>query len=313
MGHAAAPRRRALAALFLLLAGCSGPLLDRPSAARRTELFLPPLVTVAESPDGSSWSWSALFWLLGAEGEATRRHARALPLWWHDSEPPYLEQTLLFPLWYQRRSTDSQAWFASLLYGRIEGPELRSDYVLPPVFWMERAHDGSYRRSSLLLAWDETRRGAQYDVSAVTLLGLATLLRWQGGLPPQGEAVGAEGRDSSRRVELADVLGLVTLGGWDDVGDRRDLRLLTLFSNERWSLVRSWRGRGADPFVREWLFPLYVRVDDGTEGWRYFGPLWGGWHDAGGSTDWWAAGLLSRSRGPEGTTWRVLGLPVAGG
>lgn len=313
MGLAAAPRRWGLAALFLLLAGCTGPLLDRPSAARRTEVFLPPLVSVDRSPDGSSWSWSALFWLAGAEAEASRRHARALPLWWHDSEPPYVEQTLLFPLWYQRSSPDSQAWFASLLYGRIEGPELRSDYVLPPVFWMERARDGSYRRSSLLLAWDETRRGAQSDVSVVTLLGLATLLHWQGGLPPQGEAVGAEGRAASRRVELADVLGLVTLGAWDDVGDRRDLRLLTLASNERWSLFRSWRGRGADPFVREWLFPLYARVDDGPQGWSYVGPLWGGWHDDSGRTDWWALGLLSRRSGPDGTTWRVLGLPVAGG
>jgi len=312
VSHPLLPRRTALGALFLLLAGCAGPLLDRPSAQRRHDVFLPPLVTADSSPDGSSWSWSALFWLAGQEAEATRRHTRVLPFWWHDSEPPYVEQTLLFPLWYSRESRDSQAWFASLLYGRSVGPEMRSDYVLPPVYWIERAHDGSYRRSSLLLAYDETRHGGQRDVSVVTLLGLATLLRWQGGLPPAGEAVGAEGRSASSRGWFADLFGIVTLAGWDGAGDRRDLRLLTLFSNERWSLARSWRGRGDDPFVREWLFPVYASVQDADRGWSYVGPLWGGWHEGARRTDWWALGLLARHTAPEGVTWRVLGLPVLG-
>jgi hypothetical protein len=312
VSHPVPMRRMALCALVLSLAGCTGPLLDRPSAQRQHDLFLPPLVSVDSSPDGTSWSWSALFWLLGQEAEADRRHARALPFWWHDSEPPYLEQTLLFPLWFSRETHDSHTWFVSLLYGRVVGPETRTDYVLPPIYWVERAHDGSYRRSSLLLAWDESRRGEQREVSVLTLLGLATLLHWQGGLPPEGEAVGAEGRSSSRRIRFADVLGLVTLAAWDDAGDRRDVRLATLFSNERWSLFRSWRGRGDDPFVREWLFPLYINVQDADRGWSYVGPLWGGWREGEARTDWWALGLLARNTAPEGVTWRVLGLPVVG-
>jgi len=299
-------------ALLALLAACTGPLLDQPGKLRQHELFLPPLVTVAESPDGSSWSWDALFWLAGQDVEGDRRHARALPLWWHDSEPPYANQTLLFPLWYSRDSADSRTRFWSLAYGYVEGRETSSRYVLPPLFWIEDAHDGSYHRSSLLLAWDELRRGEQRDVRIVTLLGLATGLRVQSGLPAAGEAVGDLGRTSSRRVSALELLGLVGAFGWDDAGDRRDVRVLTLLSSERLSLFRSWRGRGDDPFVREWLFPLYMNVQDAAGGWSYVGPLWGAWSDGERRTDWWALGLLARTRAPEGDTWRVLGLPVAG-
>ncbi|MBM3985486.1 MAG: hypothetical protein FJ296_07345 [Planctomycetes bacterium] len=305
-------RRSAALALLALLAGCTGPLLDQPGKQRRNEVVLPPLFWSDESPDGSSWSWDALFWLVGRDVEGERRHARALPLWWHDSEAPYVSRTLVFPLWYERESADTHTRFWSLLYGRMDGPETTTHYVLPPLFWMEDAHDGSYHRSGLLLAWDEMRRGAQRDVTVVSLLGLATGLRVQSGLPPEGEAVGDLGRASSRRVSALELLGLVSAFGWDDVGDRRDIRVLTLLSSEPLSLFRSWRGRGEDPFVREWLFPLYMNRQDADGGWSYVGPLWGEWSAGERRTDWWALGLLARTRAPEGDTWRVLGLPVWG-
>ncbi len=294
-----------------MAAGCTGPLLDSPEKQRRHTLFLPPLFTASASEDGSSRDWNALLWLVGQDVESSRRHSRALPFWWHDSEPPYLETTLVFPLWFERSTPDTTTRFFSLLYGYVDGPELRTDYILPPVFYVERAHDGSYRRSGLLLLWDERRHGPLYDFTFITLLGLVTGVRVQTGLPPDGENVPALGRSSSRRIEVVDILGIVSLFGWDDVGDRRDIRLLTLLSSEKLSLFRSWRGRGDDPFVREWLFPVYMNVQDPDAGWAYAGPLWGEWHDGETRTDWWLLGLLARNQAPEGDTWRVLGIPVS--
>jgi hypothetical protein len=303
---------RMLPAVLLVLAGCTGPLLDQPGQQREHDLFLPPLVTVSSSPDGSSWDWNALIWLVGQDVESERRHTRVLPFWWSSSAPPYSETTLLFPLWFQRTTAVSTTRFYSLLYGYVDGPELRTDYFLPPIFWVERSHDGNLRHSSLLFVWDEKREGPQHQLTVIPLLGLAHLLRLERGLPADGEQVPALGRDSSRRFELVNILGLVSAFGWDDVGDRRDIRLLTILSSEKLSLFRSWRGRGDDPFVREWLFPLYMNVQDEAEGWAYAGPLWGEWHDGSSRTDWWALGLLARNRSSAGETWRVLGLPVVG-
>jgi hypothetical protein len=149
----------------------------------------------------------------------------------------------------------------------------------------------------------------------LSLLGLATVAEWQAGLPAEGVEVPALGRDSSGRVKAVDVLGIVTLFGYDDVGDRREVRLGTLFSNEPMSLFRSWRSRAPDdPFVREWLFPLYMNCYDTTgSGFDFVGPLWGAWTDADeqSQTDWWALGLLARTRDPAETVWRVLGIPVS--
>jgi len=303
-----APRR--LLVLLLLLGGCTSPLLDSPSKQRQTKFFLPPVLTVGVSPDGTSWDWNALMWLAGQDVESDRRHSRLLPIWWHDSEPPYLETTLLFPLWFERKTPDTTTRFFSLLYGYVDGPELRTDYVLPPIFWTEHSHDGSYRQTGVFLLWNDKRQGEQYEFTFLTLLGLVTGLHVETGLPPGGENVPDLGRTSSRKIELLDILGIVTAFGYDDVGDRRDIRLLTLFSSEKLSLIRSWRGRGDDPFVREWVFPVYMNIQDPGSGWEYVGPLWGEWHDDAARTDWWLLGLLAHTTAPEGDTWRVLGLPI---
>ncbi|MFT7462407.1 MAG: hypothetical protein ACI9EF_000747, partial [Pseudohongiellaceae bacterium] len=110
-----------------------------------------------------------------------------------------------------------------------------------------------------------------------------------------------------------DLLGIVQLFGYDDVGDRREVRAFTLFSDEVLSLFRSWRGRSdEDPFVREWLFPVYFNVADAESSWFAAGPLWGHFEDRVEETEthWWLLGLLSRSAAPEGNTWRLLGLPI---
>ena len=310
MAATSRPRRPLALAALLLLAGCTSPLLDQPSKARQHSVFLPPLLTVSSSPDGTSHQWSALIWLVGQDVESQRRHSRALPIWWHDSEPPYLETTLLFPLWFERKAQDSTTRFYSLLYGYVDTPELYTGYVLPPLLWWEYSKDGTYRQSGVFLLWNDERQGEQYEFTLLTLLGLATGVHVQLGLPPEGETVPALGRTSSRRIEALDILGIVTAFGYDDVGDRRDIRLLTLLSSDTLSLFRSWRGRGDDPFVREWLFPVYMNVQDPGEGWKYVGPLWGEWHGGGERTDWWLLGLLSRHEAPEGNTWRILGLPV---
>ena len=57
-------RPLALLALLALLVGCTGPLLDQPDKARRRQLFLPPLYSSSSSPDGTSYDWSAMFWLV---------------------------------------------------------------------------------------------------------------------------------------------------------------------------------------------------------------------------------------------------------
>jgi hypothetical protein len=307
-------RAALLALAALLLPSCRTPVLDGPGQVRETQLFLPPLFTSSASPDGTSSEWSALLWLAGREREAEHRHSRLLPFWWHDEDPPYGENTLLFPLWYSKDSEWETTRFWSLLYGYQDNPRMRSDYVLLPLFYSQRSKDSDYHRSGFLFLYDWRHDGPTDDVILVTLLGLATLVKVESGRPADGVNVPALGRSSSRRIEIANLFNLVTLFGYDDVGDRREVRALTLLGSEMLSPLRSWRGRGDDPFVREWLFPLYMNVQDAEDGWYYVGPLWGGMRDESEqrTTSWWLAGLLARTRTPEGDTWRVLGIPVSG-
>jgi hypothetical protein len=302
-----------LLGLAALVPACRTPLLDGPGQVRESRVFLPPLFTSSESPDGTSAEWNALFWLAGQEREAARRHSRLLPFWWHDEDPPYGRNTLLFPLWYSRDSSAETTRFWSLLYGYRDTPEMRTDWVLLPLFYSQRSKVTDFHRSGLVLLYDWRHDGATDDVVLVTLLGLATLLKVESGRPADGETVPALGRESSRRFEVANLFNLITLFGYDDVGDRREIRALTLFGSEMLSPLRSWRGRGDDPFVREWLFPLYMNVQDESDGWCYVGPLWGQLRDdlAGRTTDWWLAGLLARTTAPEGDTWRLAGIPVS--
>jgi hypothetical protein len=311
--------RCALGALGLLagaagLGACSGPLLDSPSQVRHHDLFLPPLVTVSSSEDGSSYQWSALLWLVGHEVEGTRTHTRVLPFWWQDDEPPYEENTLLFPLYYSRQSEVEDTRFFTPIYGWVERGELRADYVLGPILWREYSRTADYWRTSILFLYDWKHEGEQNDISVLSFFGLVSAFSMQNGRPPEGETVPALGREHSRRFEIANIFGLVTAFGYDDIGDRREIRALTLLSSELLSPVRSWRGRGDDPFVREWVLPVYMNAhnDDGS-GWFALGPLWGEIDDtsAGTATDWWLAGLLSRTEAKEGNTWRVAGIAVS--
>jgi hypothetical protein len=303
--------RLLFAPALLLLAACTGPFLDQPSKVRQARFVAPPIYSRYSSDDGSSYEWNALFWLVGADVESGRHQSRALPIWWHNDEGPYVQTTLLFPLWYSRTTEDSDIRFYSLLYGSSITPEGRTDYVLPPIFWNQFSEDGSHHETFLLFVFKHERWDEQRTLTLVSLLGLASLLTVETGYPPEGETVPALGRESSRRIWGPEALGLVSLFAYDDIGDRRDMRLLTLFSSEKLSLFRSWRGRGDDPFVREWLFPLYMNVQDEGSGWDYVGPLWGGWHDEEGTTSWWLLGLVSRREEAAGNTWRVLGIPVS--
>ncbi len=305
-------------ALLLLgcLAACQGPLLDQPSKLRETQVFVPPLYTSAASPDGTSWSWDALFWLFGASAEGGRSHARALPFYWRGSDAPFSESSLWFPFYYGRTTPTSKTRFYSLLYGFDDGEYLHTDYVPLLLSYRQVSKTRDAWRSGVGsgLLYDWRHEGPRDDVVLFSLFGLATVLRMEVGYPADGETVPALGRTSSRRVSVGDVLGLVTLFGYDDVGDRREWRVLTLFSNEVMSPIRSWRSRGDDPFVREWLFPLYMNVQDDDGGFSYVGPLWGSFDDRieGTHTDWWALGLLSRKQSPDGSSWRLLGIPLGG-
>jgi hypothetical protein len=310
--HRAPRAPRALLLLLALLPACTGPLLDEPAKVRRTQIFLPPVLTYNRSDDGTSYDWSALIWLVGHERESERTHTRILPFWWHDDEPPYSSSTLLFPLYYERESAGETTRFFSLLYGYQDLGDLQRQYVIPPLFYREASRTQDYHRSGFLILYDWKHDDGQDDIVLLSLFGLITAVHVERGLPADGETVPALGRSSSRRMELANILGFVSLFGYDDVGDRREIRAFTLFSSEVLSPIRSWRGRGDDPFVREWLVPFYMNAQNRDGGWYAVGPLWGEWHDtvASTSTNWFLGGLLARSTAPEGNTWRVLGIPV---
>ncbi len=303
-----------LAAAGVLLPACRTPVLDGPGQVRESRVYLPPLFTSSESSDGTSGEWNALVWLVGQEHEGAHTHSRLLPFWWHDDNPPYSENTLLFPLWYSRHSAYEETRFWSLLYGYQDNPEMRTDYVLLPLFYNQRSKISDFHRSGIILLYDWRHDGPADDVVFLTLFGLATLLKVEVGRPADGETVPALGRSSSRRIEVANLFNIITLFGYDDVGDRREVRAFTFLGSEMLSPLRSWRGRGDDPFVREWIFPLYMNIQDASDGWYYVGPLWGQVRDDAEqrTTDWWLAGLLARTTAPEGDTWRVLGIPVSG-
>lgn len=313
---------RALVLLAASALGGCATLSDQPDAVRHDKVPWAPLFSPfyarSVSEDGSSWRWSSLLWLVGQDVEAQRRTSWALPFYWREVDPPYVETTMVFPLWFERLGHESTFRFITPLYGYSSTPESRTDYAVLNVFDWERSRTGDAWRSGLFLVYDAEHRGPRTDLTLVPIIGMSVplghLARFQWGYPAQGVTVGALGRTSSRRIELANLLGFFTLFGYDDVGDRREVRVGTLFSNEVLSIFRSWRGRGEDPFVREWLFPLYMNVQDADGGWSYVGPLWGDRSDhvAGTHTDWWLLGLLSRSTSAEGVTWSVAGFTVSG-
>jgi hypothetical protein len=306
---------RCLALLCLAATlGCTTPLNDAPDKLRKSSWNAGPLYSASESEDGSSWSWSTMFWLIGADAEGQRNTQRALPFWWHAEDTPYAETTMVFPLYFSRvTAVETTRWFTPL-YGYTESDDQRSDRILLDVWDWTRAQAGPRSRSGLFLVYDhEQYDEMRHNFTLLPLLGLAHLAHWEWGFPAAGVRAAELGRSASRRFDLIDVLGMVQVFGYDDVGDRREIRALTLFSNEVMSIFRSWRGRrDDDPFVREWLFPLYMNVQDVDSGWKYIGPLWGRIddHTTNTSTDWWLLGLLSRTSSAAGNTWRVLGLPV---
>lgn len=312
--------RRAVAAALVALAfaACQSAQLDAPGKARQSDVFLPPLYTSSSSEDGTSSAWSAFFWLAGGSQEADREHTRVLPFYVHFEEEPYHDTTVVFPF-YMSKDTVAETWrFYSLLYGFIETEHWTKRYLLAPIFsWtLPKDPDGPGGPSSSVLAlWDQSWDGDVSHTTIAPLLGFAHLAKLDLGYPAEGVTVGALGRDESMRISLVDVLGAVTLFGYDDVGDTVETRVLTLGRNERWSLYRYWSSRDPEnDFHRHWLFPLFGDVQDETGGWSYVGPIWGRIDDLseGTETDWWLLGLLSRTRAEAGETWRVFGLPVVG-
>ncbi len=311
--------RRALPLMLLLgLAACIAPRLDQPGKLRLPQVPLDPWLSwiydYDRSEDGSSLEWSALLWSIGHSRENETTSTRVFPFWWSTKDPPYGTSTLLFPLYYDRTTPAQQTRFYSLLYGYQDSEHARTDWILPPIFNWRRSKSADVWGSSTLLIYDWQHKLGRTDVSILPLLGLAHLFQGEFGLPPEGEFVGALGRSASRRFELLNILGIVSLFGYDDVGDRRELRLATLFSNEMLSPIRSWRGRGDDPFVREWLFPLYMNVQDEEDGWMYVGPLWGTRENRVEDVEiqWWLLGLVSRRESPAGVSWSLAGLTVSG-
>lgn len=314
--------RRLAACLVLALSstGCLSPRLDAPAKTRIDSLgtapWTSPFVQLSRSPDGTSRAWSALFGLFGAEVEEQRRLQRALPFYYHSEDPPSAETTLIFPLWYARDEGPSTRtrWY-SLLYGSYESPEELQDHYVASLFRWKRSRTADAWQSGLFPLYDWDHRDAVNRFTLVPLLGLAHLATYEWGYPAEGVTVGAEGRGGSRRFELLDVLGAISLLGYDDVGDRREFRILSLFDSEALSLVRSWRGRGEDPFISEWVFPVYMSHADEKSSWSYVGPLWGHTADKELSTgtDWWLLGLVTRHKTRlHGYYWRVLGIHVAG-
>lgn len=312
-------RARTLLALLplTLLAGCTSTLLDSHEKQRESALLAPswsPLFAWSRSPDRTSWSWSSAFWLVGADQEADRGTTRALPFWWSQrSEDASTE--LLFPLYFGHTALDARWRFYTPLWGFRDDENSRHDYFVFNLFDVGSSKLQERWRSGLFLVYDlERHEGTRRDFALVPLWSWAHLFRSEWGFPADGVTVPALGRDGSRRWEVLNLFGFVTLLGYDDVGDRTEWRLLTLFSNEMLSPLRSWRGRGDDPFVSEWVFPVYMNHRDETGGWLYAGPFWGQVTDTVDETvtDWWALGLVARTRAPEGNTWRVFGLPVSG-
>ncbi len=304
--------------LALALAACTSPRLDQAEDVRHPQVPLDPwfawLFEYDRADSGESYQWSTLLWTIGHSRENETTHTRVFPFWWSNDDPPYSSSRLLFPLYYGRDSEAETARFYSLLYGYTETDTARTDWVLPPIFHWRRSRTSDSWGSSLLFVYDWQHDDGSTSFTLAPILGLAHLFQGTWGLPPDGGDVPALGREHSRRFELLNLLGIVSLFGYDDVGDRREIRLLTLFSNEVMSPIRSWRGRGEDPFVREWLFPLYMNVQDEDDGWMYVGPLWGTRDDrlAGTHTDWWLLGLVSRRTAPEGVSWSLAGLTVSG-
>ena len=306
--------RLVVPALLMGLSACSTPLLDEPGKVRENGFILPPVYWDAASADGTSWCWWGAFGLIGQERESDRSSAWALPFWWRTSDDPYSESMGLLPFYYGRTTPTETSRFYSLLYGYKETETWRNDYALIPLIShrASKVDDTTHTTVFPLYDW-QTEQGVD-DLTLIPLLGLAHLYKAGWGYPAAGERAGAMGRDGSRRLELVNLLGIVSLAGYDDVGDTREVRVLSLFSNETWSPLYSRRGRAEDdPFVREWLFPLYANVGDDDGGWAYVGPFWGWMDDTEeqSHTDWWLLGLLSRNQAPAGDTWRVLGIPVS--
>ncbi|MFT7465631.1 MAG: hypothetical protein ACI9EF_004000, partial [Pseudohongiellaceae bacterium] len=170
-----------------LTAGCTTPRRDVPAAVRHSDVPLGPLYSSSSSDDGSSWEWSTLFWLVGADADGEQNSQRALPFWWHGIDPPYSETTFVLPLYYDRTAAaETVRWFTPL-YGYSETPETRADYVLLDLWDWTRAKSGPSSHSGLFLIYDDAQLDERrHDFTLLPILGLAHLWHGEWGFPAAG-------------------------------------------------------------------------------------------------------------------------------
>ncbi len=171
------------------------------------------------------------------------------PLYTHQERVDY-ESTSLFPLFSNVRTGARIDRSALVLLGewsRYDGEEgLVRLNVFPLFQWEER---GAGERLSLIRGLEISPTGPLFSLLDIDRTGLS---------------IRPESDEPSLAVDFASVFGrIVNLFHWDDVGSHDDLRFLTLFANEDWSLFQrraAHEGAPGDDQEKTILFPFYWNV-----------------------------------------------------
>ena len=257
------PSGRLLAAA-LAPAACKGP--DGPG--RTMKVRLSPLYSAASNENGDSYGTTAFFHWYRNDQTPKESYTHIIPFYFH-SENDRGDWFLLIPPFYYGNLAFLEEDRFFLVWGtKQRGPRIDT-FALFPLIRFTRFEDDPDRSGFFcFLIADYWRDGDRKQVKLLDLLGLAGLLDLEWGIPTQ------EG-DQGHAFSFFEVLKMVRLAGGRNAGGFDDFELLTLFSNEKWSLFqRHWRKDGASD-GRTVLFPVYWHFRDEEKETVHLWPLVG--------------------------------------
>ena len=271
---------------------------------RRLETNLPPLYVSAADENETSEGYYAAFNLVRGNRDASGAYAHVIPFYFHSEDRDGDRFTLVPPLHYARDGAfhkdrfyllsglkqrghrrDWYPLFPLLRYTDYEGAADRWEFGLFPV--IEFIRDGDRRHLNLLdvmglvnlmdlsLNVPAARIDKTAGEKASTEEGAMDY-----GLTEDGPGKDREGKppnsiERGDALTLANILGVVELCRFSDLGGYDDVQLLTLLSSEKLSLFRyHWRKSGPERGATV-LFPLYWHLADETCETYHFWPLYG--------------------------------------
>jgi len=257
-------------AIFVLITGmifngCSSPM----GPGREEKTWIPPIYSSASDDEGTSVGISALLNMIKHDRTPEKTYTHVFPFYFHESSEEYGGFTLIPPFYYEReRAFEEDLFF--LLWGAQKRGNRHDLHLLWPFirysYYEQQEQRWNIGAFPLFQAW---RDGTRKQVKLLDI-GLLHLLNLEWGVPgrtaetPRGSA-----------LSFVNLLNMVRLVGYSDLGGYKDFHLLTLFSAEKLSLYQRHWNKEVEGDGRTVLFPLYWHWKNEESEGLHLWPLYG--------------------------------------